>query len=92
LHLGAAVASYLGLTRADLRTQLRSGKSLAQVAVAQGKSVAGLEAAILAAAKTRLDQAVAAGRISAAQETAILSRLTSRLDTIVNRTGPPSRP
>ena len=60
-HFGAAVASYLGLTRAQLRTQLRSGKSLAQIATAQGKTVAGLKAAILAEAKTRLDKAVTAG-------------------------------
>jgi hypothetical protein len=91
-HRGAerliqAAASYLGLTVTELRTQLQSGKSLAQVAAAQGKSVTGLKDAILAAAKTRLDQAVAAGRLTAAQEQALLDRLKTRLDTFVNRTG-----
>jgi hypothetical protein len=92
VHRGArplirAAASYLGLTVTELRTQLRSGKSLAQVAAAQGKSVSGLKDAILAAAKTRLDQAVAAGRLTAAQEQTILDRLKMRLDAFVNRTG-----
>ena len=91
-HFGAAVASYLGLTRAELRTQLRSGKSLAQIAVAQGKTVAGLKAAILVAAKTRLDKAVTAGKLSAAQEQALLDKLAAHIDELVNRTGRPPRP
>lgn len=86
--LGAAVASYLGLTPAELRTQLRAGKSLAQIATAQGKTVAGLKATILAAAKARLDRFVAAGRLSEAQEQSLLDRLSSHLDQMVDRTGP----
>ena len=39
--LGAA-ADYLGLTREELRTELQGGKSLAQVATAEGKTVDGL--------------------------------------------------
>ena len=35
------VATYLDLKPADLATQLRSGKSLADIAQAQGKTVAG---------------------------------------------------
>src|SRR5437763_15807723 len=38
----SAAAEYLGLTEAQLRSQLESGKSLAQVATAQGKSGSGL--------------------------------------------------
>src|SRR5262245_52074016 len=34
-----AVADYLGLTEDELRAQLESGKTLAQIASAQGKSV-----------------------------------------------------
>jgi len=83
---GAAVASYLGLTGAELRTQLRSGKSLAQIATAQGKSVDSLKAAILAAAKKKLDGAVTNDRLTTAQEKAILDRLAAHLDELVNRT------
>ena len=83
-----AVASYLGLTGAELRTQLRAGKSLAQIATAQGKSVDGLKAAILAAAKAKLDRAVSSERLTAAQEKTILDRLSTHLDELVNRTRP----
>jgi polyhydroxyalkanoate synthesis regulator phasin len=85
-----AVASYLGLSETELRTQLESGKSLAQIATAQGKSVDGLKAAILAQAKSRLDEAVAAGKITSAQEEKMLADLKSHIDDLVNRTGPPT--
>ena len=84
-----AVASYLGLTKAELRTARENGTSLAQLATQQGKSVAGLKQAIYDAAKSDLDKAVAAGRITAAQETRMLSGLQSHLDDMVNATGPP---
>src|SRR5262249_54860253 len=47
---GPAVASYLGLSESELRMQLEAGKTLAQIATAQGKSVSGLEDAIYAEA------------------------------------------
>jgi hypothetical protein len=83
---GAAVAAYLGITPGELRTELRSGKSLAQIAVAHGKTVAGLKAAILARVKTGLDRAVAARRVTAAQEQAILDRISAHLDPLLART------
>jgi hypothetical protein len=86
--LFGAAAAYLGLAPQALFTQLRAGKSLAQVAQAHGKSVDGLKQAILSAVKARLDTAVAAGRISAAREQAFLARLADRLDALVNRTRP----
>jgi hypothetical protein len=86
-----AVTDYLGLTPAQLRTQLDSGKSLADVAKAQGKTVSGLEDAIVAAATKQLDADVAAGRLTAAQEAALLAELESHVDEMVNRTGPPPR-
>ena len=56
----AAIAAYLGLTPAQLREQLGSGKTLAQIAATRGKTVAGLENAILADVQAHLDRAVAA--------------------------------
>lgn len=83
-----AVADYLGVTKAELRTARENGTSLAQLATQQGKSVSGLKQAIYDAAKADLDKAVAAGRITSAQETSMLSDLQSHLDDIVNSTGP----
>ncbi len=85
--LGAA-ATYLGLTTDELRTKLQSGKSLAQIAKDEGKSVAGLEQAMVASAKTKLDQAVSDGKITSAQRDQILSRLQQSIDDLVNRTFP----
>jgi hypothetical protein len=85
----SAAASYLGVTVDQLETDLKSGKTLAQlVAATTGKTVAGLKAAIQAAAKTQLDQAVAAGTITSAQEQTALDQLNANLDGIVNGTSP----
>jgi hypothetical protein len=83
-----AAASYLGLTDAQLRDQLGAGKSLADVATAQGKSVDGLVAALVDAAKKKLDAAVAAGRITQAQADSIASGLKERITDRVNEPGP----
>ena len=87
--LGAlpAAASYLGLTNAQLFQQLSSGKSLAQIATAKGKSVSGLEKAITAAEKKNLDKLVTAKVITQAQENQILSRLSANLSKRVNSKG-----
>jgi hypothetical protein len=84
----AAIAAYLGLTEDELRAQLESGKTLAQIASAQGKSVSGLEDVIYADMKTHLDQAVADGKLTAAQEQAMLADLRSHIDDMVNDSGP----
>jgi hypothetical protein len=85
----AAAASYVGLTQAQLRTQLESGKSLAGVAKAQGKSVDGLVRALVNDAKKKLDAAVAAGRLTQKQADSILSDLKSHVTDFVNGTRPP---
>jgi len=83
-----AAADYLGLDQKALCDQLHGGKTLAQVAEAQGKSVDGLKQAIVADAKSHLDQAVADGKITADQEQSRLDDLNSHLDDIVNKTPP----
>lgn len=85
--LGAA-ATYLGLTEDQLRTQLESGKSLADVAKAQNKSVDGLKQAIIAAVKSDLDQAVKDGRLTSDEESQMLSKLQATIDDLVNGTLP----
>lgn len=53
-NLVATAATYIGITEAALRTELASGKSLADVAVANGKTRDGLIAALTAAATTQI--------------------------------------
>lgn len=86
-----AAATYLGLTDAQLRQRIRSGKSLAQITKDEGKSVVGLEQAIRDAVQTQLDQAVKDGRLTGTQRTDLMTRFNRNLDDIVNQT-PPARP
>jgi hypothetical protein len=83
-----AAATYLGLTEAELRTQLESGKTLAQIAQEKGKSVDGLIQALVDAAKTKLDAAVKDGRLTQVQEDSILTDLKQHVTDLVNGTLP----
>jgi hypothetical protein len=78
------VLSYLGLDFKSLAAQLRSGKSLADVAVAQGKTSVGLVDAVVSSVKTRLDARVQAGKLSAADETTFLANLQANVTALVN--------
>jgi hypothetical protein len=51
-------ADYLGVSVDQVTQELRAGKSLAEIAEAHGKSVAGLKQALIAAAKADLEKAV----------------------------------
>ena len=82
----AAAADYLGLSLTDLRAELRSGTSLADVAAAQGKSAAGLEDAMIAAMSSRLD---ANTSLTAEQKAAALAAMKSHLDVMVTASHSP---
>lgn len=62
-----AAAKALGLTTADLQTQLRSGQTLEAIAKTKNVDIKTVQAAMLTALKTQLDQDVKAGRITQAQ-------------------------
>jgi hypothetical protein len=79
-----AATTYLGLTEAQLENRVNSGKTLAQIAKAEGKSVDGLKAAMLKDAQAKLDEAVKAGRLSKAEEQQALEGLEQRIDALVN--------
>jgi len=85
-------AAYLGLTDDKLREQLEAGKSLADVAKAQNKDLAGLKAALKTAFTTKLDQGVKDGHLTEAQKTKKLADVDKRIDEIVNSTRPPGGP
>jgi hypothetical protein len=79
----AAAADYLGLSLTDLQTQLHDGQSLADVAVAQGKSASGLQDAVIAAMTANLD----ANTTLTAQEKAVdLALMKSRIEVMMTAT------
>jgi hypothetical protein len=91
-HLEPAdVAKVIGITPAELRTQLEAGKTLAQIAAAKGMSKATLISQLVKAAEAELAQAVTAGRISQAQADTIKSTLTARITEKVDKVGPGPR-
>jgi hypothetical protein len=85
-----AAATYLGLSETELREQLAADKSLAEIAKGKGKSVSGLVDAMVAAAKTKLDEAVADGRLTREHADEIEASLEERTTDLVNA-GPGGR-
>jgi len=90
-RLGAsldAAAKALGIDLDALRTELQSGKTLAEVATAHGVDVQQVIDALTADAKAKLDEAVTAGRITQEQADTRLSEMSTRLEDLVNEPFP----
>lgn len=83
----AVAADYLGVSVTELMNARHDGKSFAQIAVANGKTAAGLEAALVTSFEANLDKAVAAGRLTEVQATQALATFKSQVGTMVSRTG-----
>jgi polyhydroxyalkanoate synthesis regulator phasin len=79
-----AAAKYLGMTEAALRTQLQSGKTLAEVAKDRNKSVDGLVTALVAEKKARIEQAVKDGHLSQAQADELVTGIKEHVSAMVN--------
>ena len=79
-----AAETYLGLSEDELRAKLQSGKTLAQIARDEGRSVDGLKQAMVADAKDKLDQAVKDGRLTRSQADRALNDLQRRVDDLVD--------
>jgi hypothetical protein len=84
-------ASYLGISLATLQADLKAGKTLAEEAVAKGKTADGLIKALSDAAKENLDAAVAAGWLTESQATRIHEAVTAAITALV-KSGPPVPP
>jgi len=84
-----AAATYLGLSDAQLRSDLQSRQTLAQIAKSQGKSVEGLVAAMMAQVRKALDTGVSNGLITQTQANQIASRLEARMKDMANGIRPP---
>jgi hypothetical protein len=83
-----AAATALGLKREDLLSKLRDGKSIADVAKDEGKSLDDVKKAITDGVTKELDQAVTDKKLTADQRDKILKELGEHLDDMVNRTPP----
>ncbi len=83
-------AQALGMTEADLQTELSNGKTLAQIAQERGVATQTLVDALLNQAKADLAQRVADGKITQAQADQMLTDLTERIQTLIN-SGQPGR-
>jgi uncharacterized protein (DUF433 family) len=90
-----AAADYLQIPVATLASDLRSGKTLAEVADSTpGKSASALVDFLVGKLQAALDQAVKTGRLTQAQADSIVSRARPRITAAVNGTfpGPSARP
>ena len=88
----AAAAKVLGLTPEQLRTQLQSGKSLADVAKAQKVDVNTLVSTLVTVAKDQIAVDVKAGRLTQARADMISAELTQRITDRVNQVRPDHGP
>jgi len=84
-------AKTLGLKPKDLLTGLCGGKTVAQLASQQGKSVSDVTNALDQAADARIDKAQSAGKITAAQAAQRKSQVSSRVSTLVNSYQPKAK-
>ncbi len=81
-----AAADYIGISETALAGARQDGQSLNQIAVQHGKTVAGLQQAVVAAFEVRLQAAVDAGTLTTAQADQLRTRFESRVQTMLART------
>ena len=79
-----AAAAALGMSVDDLTTQLKDGKSLADVAAAQGISTDKLTSDLLGQVKAQLDSLVSSGKITQDQADNIYTQTQDNIDQIVS--------
>ena len=85
----AIAAKAIGVTEAELRTELEAGKSIADVAKAQNVDVADVKKALLDNLKAHLAEEVASGEHTQAEADAKLAEATTRIDTMLTTAGLP---
>jgi len=86
--MSATLATTLKLTQEELKTQLHSGKSLADVAKAQSVDIADVKTVLISDITAHLAEEVTSGKHTQAEADAKLAEFKTNLDTMVNRVGP----
>lgn len=84
-------ATAIGITADELRTQLEAGKSVAQVAEAEGVSEQAVIDALVKAAEEHLAEEVASGEHTQAEADAKLADIEARITEMVETEGLPQR-
>jgi ribosomal protein S20 len=82
---GKVVADTLGVSRADLRTALKTGQTITDYATSLGKDPQTVTDALVNAANTKLDQLVADGTLQQDRADTIKAKVPARVDKIMNR-------
>jgi hypothetical protein len=75
----ADIAKALGISEQKLHEQLHAGKSIADIAKAQGKDLDAVKSAVRSAAKAKLDKAVKDGDLTQKQADDMLAHLDEHL-------------
>lgn len=81
-----AAAKAIGITPAQLKAELKGGKSIADVATAHGTTAQAVIDALVADANARIDAALAKGTIDAAKATELKSKVTAVVTAFVSAT------
>jgi len=77
-------AKAIGITPKDLASELKAGKSIADVAAEHNVPLDTVKSQVTSAAQTKLDQLVKDGKISQTQADTAMQKLQSNLDKILN--------
>jgi hypothetical protein len=83
-ELGQAVAGVLGITPQDLRTQLKDGKSIADIAASKNIPLKQVTDKLTADVDARIDKAVSAGKLDPAKAATLKTKVPQMVDKIVN--------
>lgn len=87
-----AAADAIGISVKDLRTAVKGGDTIAEVATANNVEVSTVIDALVAEATAHLEQAVADGNLSEDQAAERAAQLNERITAMVNRTMTPGGP
>jgi hypothetical protein len=85
-------ATTIGVTEQVLETDLQSGETIAQVAIAHDTTAQNVITALVGDATTAIDNLVSSGKITSNQASRMESNLTQMVTTFVNQTRPATAP
>ncbi len=81
----ASLAAAIGISSSDLETELKSGKSIADIAKEHNVDLQTLKNSVLAKAKSSLETAVSGGQLTQSQADQIYQALSQKLDVFASR-------